>query len=101
MHGLRVLRRLLLGCGVMLVLACLPLRAQIPVSPAIRVLDRFENLEPWKAAASDGVDASLRSAQGVEGPALRLDFDLRGTAGYALAARALPLDLPANFEIAF
>ena len=39
--------------------------------------------------------------RGLDGPALRLDFDLRGTAGYALAARALPLDLPANYEITF
>jgi len=71
----------------------MPLRAQ--------VLDRFETLESWKAAASNGVDAALRSAAGVDGPALRLDFDLRGTAGYALASRALPLDLPANYEITF
>ena len=88
-----VLRRSLLGCIVLLLLACLPLRAQ--------VLDRFENLESWKAGASDDVDASLHSAQGIRGPAMRLDFDLRGTAGYALAARALPLDLPANYEITF
>ena len=32
---------------------------------------------------------------------MRLDFDLRGTAGYALAGRALSIDLPANYEISF
>jgi hypothetical protein len=32
---------------------------------------------------------------------MRMDFDLRGTAGYALAARALPIDLPDNYEISF
>ncbi len=48
-HGLRALVRSLLGCSVLLVLACLPLQAQMSVSPATRVLDRFENLESWKA----------------------------------------------------
>ena len=38
-------------------------------------------------------------AEGVDGPALRLDFDLAGTAGYALAARSLPLELPSNYEL--
>ena len=70
--------------------SCVPVRAQ--------VLDRFADLAPWKAGASNGVDASVRA---VQGPAMRLAFDLRGTAGYALAARALPLDLPANYELSF
>ena len=74
--------------------AATPLRAQV-------ALDRFENIDAWKAGASSGVDASIQQAPGVNGPALRLDFDLHGTAGYALAARALPLDLPANYEITF
>ena len=71
-----------------------------PVDPA-RVLDTFDQLAAWQAGASDGVRASIQKASGPEGPALRLDFDLAGTAGYALAARALPLDLPANYEITF
>ena len=45
--------------------------------------------------------ASIHAAEGIDGRALRLDFDLAGTAGYALADRALPLDLPANYEISF
>ena len=43
----------------------------------------------------------VHPAGGPVGRALRLDFDLAGTAGYALARRALPLDLPANYEIVF
>ena len=30
-----------------------------------------------------------------------MDFDLSGTAGYAIARRALPLDLPPNYELSF
>ena len=80
---------------VLLVLAAVSVQAQP------RVLDRFEQLDPWKAGASDGVKASLHLVQEARGNAMRLDFDLSGTAGYALAARALPLDLPANYEITF
>lgn len=69
--------------------------------PSARVLDRFDDLAPWQAAASDGAQSSVQGAEGVQGRALRLDFDLAGTAGYALARRALPLDLPPNYEIAF
>jgi len=66
-----------------------------------RVLDHFTDLTPWKAVASDGVTASVHQADGPSGRALRLDFDLAGTAGYAGARRALPLTLPVRYEIAF
>jgi hypothetical protein len=89
-----MLRSFLLALALPIALACGPLRAQV-------ALDRFESLAPWKAGASTGVEASVHPAQGASGAALRLDFDLRGTAGYALASRALPLDLPANYEITF
>ncbi len=68
---------------------------------SLRVLDAFDDIAPWKAAASDGVQASVHQAEGVSGRGLRLDFDLAGTAGYALARRALPLDLPPHYEIVF
>ncbi|MGH8713539.1 MAG: discoidin domain-containing protein, partial [Casimicrobiaceae bacterium] len=73
----------------------------VPAASAPRTLDDFADLTPWHAGASDGVRASIHAADGVEGRALRLDFDLAGTAGYALADRALPIDLPANYEISF
>ena len=69
--------------------------------PSVRVLDAFDDIAPWTAVASDGVKASVHPADGVGGRGLRLDFDLGGTAGYALARRALPLDVPPNYEIVF
>ncbi|HEX6212077.1 MAG TPA: hypothetical protein VF136_14935, partial [Methylomirabilota bacterium] len=74
-----------------------PARAAEPAP--VRVLDAFEDIAPWKAAASEGVHAAVHPAEGVGGRALRLDFDLAGTAGYAFARRALPLDLPKRYEI--
>ena len=70
-------------------------------APSVQVLDAFDDVTPWTAGASDGVRASIHPAPGVAGRGLRLDFDLAGTAGYALARRALPLDLPARYEIVF
>jgi hypothetical protein len=68
---------------------------------APRLVDDFAAISSWRAGASDGVSASIHAVDGVDGGALRLDFDLAGTAGYALAARALSLDLPENYEISF
>jgi F5/8 type C domain/Bacterial alpha-L-rhamnosidase 6 hairpin glycosidase domain len=76
-----------------------PVHSADPAS--VRVLDAFKDLTPWTAVGSDGVRAWIHPAAGVGGGALRLDFDLGGTAGFALARRALPLDVPPHFEIAF
>ncbi len=82
------------------VLAWVPsLRAQTAPPPGM--LDGFDQLTAWHAGASDGVTASIHAIDDVRGRALRLDFDLAGTAGYALAYRALPVELPPNYEISF
>ena len=85
----------------LLLLVAWPSLAQTPAVASTRVLDDFAQISQWRASASDGVRASIQPTSGPNGAALRLDFDLAGTAGYALAARALPLDLPPNYEIAF
>ena len=66
-----------------------------------RILDRFDDIAAWNAVASDGVAAALHPVLDAGRPAMRLDFDLGGTAGYAIARRALPLDLPQNYAITF
>ncbi|HSE12747.1 MAG TPA: discoidin domain-containing protein [Rudaea sp.] len=72
----------------------------------VHILDNFENLEPWTAQHTDDVSATLGSAPGKVGKALRLDFDFTDKAGnpingYATARRALPLDFPDNYELSF
>src|SRR5262245_41720357 len=93
LHVLMVVAAVTIGCGS-------PGLASAAES-SMRVLDTFDDISPWHAAGSDGVRASVQPADGVSGRGLRLDFDLAGTAGYALARRALPLDLPADYEIVF
>ncbi|HET7501155.1 MAG TPA: hypothetical protein VFK02_09135, partial [Kofleriaceae bacterium] len=64
-----------------------------------RMLDAFEDLAAWRATGSEGVTAAIHGVPGVRGAAMRLAFDLAGTSGYAVARRALPLDLPPDFEL--
>ncbi|HBL30793.1 MAG TPA: coagulation factor 5/8 type domain-containing protein [Acidobacteria bacterium] len=73
----------------------------IGASPAPRTLDGFEEAASWTAAPSDGVSLQLAAAEGLHGRALRLDFDFQGGAGYAVARKELPFELPENYEISF
>ena len=67
----------------------------------LRVLDSFDNVRAWEAHPSDGVSLAIRADAGKVGRALRMDVDFHGGAGYAIARRALPLDLPADYEFTF
>lgn len=77
-------------------LAAMLVSAAHAAAPA-RVLDDFSAVDAWQAQASDGVLAAASAADG----GLRLDFDFAGKGGYAFVRRALPLDLPDNYEISF
>jgi hypothetical protein len=66
-------------------------------TPAL-VIDDMATPTLWKALASDGVVSRLEPISTPD-PALRLQFDFQHHAGYAALERALPLDLPENFEI--
>jgi len=67
----------------------------------VRLLDSFDNVRAWEAHPSDGVSLAIRADAGKVGRALRMDVDFHGGAGYAIARRALPLDLPADYEFTF
>jgi hypothetical protein len=83
-------------------LALLGLLVQGPGDSA-RVLDDFNTLTRWSALPSEGVALTVRPDQGRtgHGQAMRLDFDFQGHGGYALARRALGLELPENYEFSF
>jgi hypothetical protein len=64
------------------------------------LLDDFRDAARWQASASDQVKASLeRGPRGPHGPhgSLCLRYDFAGVSGYAVARRALPLELPAHY----
>lgn len=89
--------------GLLSVLCWVPLLACAAEAqaPQTRVLDPLDDLGAWKTLVSDGVDASVHPARGVQGGAMVLEFDLHGTAGYAAATRPLPLRFPENYELSF
>jgi len=70
-------------CAVFVLCVAFPVRADL--------LD-----VPWKAVPAAGVEMKLTQAD-----VLRVDFDFRGRAGYAIARRDGKLELPDNFELAF
>jgi hypothetical protein len=71
------------------------------------VLDDFESLEGWSAHPAEGVELRIGQDAGFQGRAMRLDFDFRGGAGYAIARRRLPpsgfasRELPDDYEFSF
>lgn len=65
-----------------------------------RVVDDFDRINAWSAHPADGVELSLRSDRGRRGRALRLDFSFSG-GGYAIARRAVALDLRGNYAFTF
>jgi hypothetical protein len=79
----------------------LALAALLSVPAHAAVLDDFETVSAWSPHPSDGVSLEIAQDTGLHGQALRLDFDFQHHAGYAIARRALDLDLPANYEITF
>jgi hypothetical protein len=61
------------------------------------VLDDFGAVDAWSAHPATGVRLDLSA----DGGAMRLDFDFQKGGGYAVARRALPLELPANYRFRF
>jgi hypothetical protein len=72
-------------------LAVSPLRAANLLDPAA-----------WRALPSDGVTLAIAADPDAQGhPALRLDYDFHGHAGWAAARRSLEIDLPVTWELYF
>ncbi len=72
-------------------LAVSPLRAADLLDPAT-----------WRALPSDGVTLAISADRDGQGdPALRLDYDFHGKAGWAAARRIVEINLPAAWELRF
>ncbi len=89
-----------LGCALLLAGAVTPAgRAAAQMAPV--VVDDFESVSAWSAHPADGVELAIRSDAGDHGHAMRLDFKFLHGGGYAVAHRALSLDLPDNYAFSF
>jgi hypothetical protein len=68
-----------------------------------RVLDSFDDATAWSAHPAEGVELALSAdaPPGAHGKALRLDVNFTRGSGYAVARRALDVELPANYRFRF
>jgi hypothetical protein len=94
-------KRSLPGLGMTGVLLAGPLVGQNSQADSAIVLDDFQTIGPWRAAPAEGVRLAIRADTGRGGRVMRLDFDFRGHGGYAIARRAIPLELPENYQFSF
>lgn len=62
------------------------------------VVDDFDDISAWSAHPADGVTLGLAGDEDVVGRSLRLDVHFVTGGGYAVARRAVSLDLPANYR---
>lgn len=75
--------------------------AVAPAADSVRVIDDFESPSGWESDPSEGVTLRISVDSGYAGRAMRLDFDFGGGAGYAIARKRIPIDLPVNWEFSF
>jgi hypothetical protein len=66
-----------------------------------RMLDDFSDVGPWRPVTSEGARLVLDRAEGRNGTALLMDFDLSGVFGYVIAQKDFAIDLPANYQFTF
>ncbi len=67
----------------------------------VTTLDDFENKEGWNFNKSDGVTVSLTNEEGMNGNAIRFDYDFTKGTGYGGIQKLFPVDLPDNYEFSF
>jgi hypothetical protein len=85
--------------GVVLAMALSAAIASAADAPV--VVDTFDDVSAWSAHPAEGVTLGLSSDAGDRGRALRMDVNFTRGTGYAVARRAVSLDLPADYVFRF
>lgn len=72
----------------------------------VRMLDAFETAAGWTPLAATGVGLRVTTEPGVDGNALRVDYDFTGGSGFVIVQRDVGLELPdlktgATYEFSF
>ncbi len=96
-RAVRLVRALVFVSWGLAMLGASPVVASPPGASPL-VVDDFDDPSLWSAHPADGVWLRLGAGEGLEGRALRLDFDFLRGGGYAVARRPLDLTLPENYR---
>ena len=67
----------------------------------IKTLDDFESREGWSIFKADGVNLVISTEAGLNGNAVRFDYDFTKGTGYGGIQKLFPINLPKNFELTF
>jgi hypothetical protein len=67
----------------------------------VSVIDDFEAIEGWTAAASEGAQVWIAQEPGRNGQALRIDYDLGNGSGFVIVRKELSFSVPKNFAFTF
>ncbi len=67
----------------------------------VETLDEFESTNGWSYNLSDGVSMNHSIEEGVNGNAIRIDYDFTKGSGYGGIQKLFPVDLPENYEFSF
>lgn len=85
----------------LIILICFGFYAPAIAQNANNILDDFENIGAWGAAASDDVSAKVVQTTGRTGKAVALNYDFNNRAGYAVLHKPIPLEYPEDYEFSF
>ncbi|MCJ7554660.1 MAG: discoidin domain-containing protein, partial [Ignavibacteriaceae bacterium] len=69
--------------------------------PQIKTLDDFETSSGWSVFKSDGVNLTISNDIGLNGNAIRFDYDFTKGTGYGGIQKLFPIYLPDNYEFTF
>jgi hypothetical protein len=78
-----------------LILFCIKSIAQI------KTLDDFENSDGWSEIKADGVTLNIATDAGINGNAIRFDYNFTKGTGYGGIQKFFPIDVPENYEFTF
>ncbi|MBX7133707.1 MAG: hypothetical protein K1X67_13625 [Fimbriimonadaceae bacterium] len=73
----------------------------IALALGLTLLDGFEDLSIWRPIHSEGAGVKLSLDKGVNGEALRIDYDFKGGGGYVIAERKVDLVFPENYTFRY
>ncbi|MFA3783950.1 discoidin domain-containing protein [Melioribacteraceae bacterium 4301-Me] len=65
------------------------------------LIDNFQSAEDWKVITSEGVKLHISTVDGINGKAIRIDYNFTKGTGYGGIQKVFPIKLPSNYKFSF